>query len=185
VKKPLKKTTTMKNTLSIFIAIIIFTSCKKDNNNTPAAATTPVVFTDSNLGTFIGDLMVVTDQPGMHGTGYIYNAKVTVISNGIVATLKIVGDDFDREYKAKSRYADMINSNPSLYASLNSPIGNMERQVKPVDKIVSGDWVISGNELAFEVNISSDTVTVKDTKKGGSFVVLGKTNFIGTVFIKQ
>jgi hypothetical protein len=161
VKKPLKKTTTMKNTLSIFIAIIIFTSCKKDNNNTPAAATTIPVAVDNNLGTFIGDLDVSADDKLI---GKINNAKVTVISNGSIATFKVMGDyGFDREYKA----------------NVSGVYINPEKQIKPVEKTVGGVCAINGNILFFNIQIFSDVV---GTSNG---VASGKIQLQGSSLIKQ
>jgi hypothetical protein len=161
----------MKNTLSIFIAIIIFTSCKKDNNNTPAAATTIPVAVDNNLGTFIGDLLVREDGPP-NNSGYIYNAKVTVISNGSVATFKVVGDGFNREYKSKN---DLTSNGTYIFY--------MDKQTKPVEKIATGNCAITSNTLTFNAEMSSDTITVKDDK-GKSLVLSGRI-IISKNLIKQ
>lgn len=145
---------------------IILSSCGGSSSDTPQPTT-------SDLGTFLGSIQASNDP--QTGLGYLLNAKVSVSRKGSDVTVKITGNPgFDREYTGS------VTSEVS-----QSKIYNIElkQQTKLTTKNVAGSLVISGNSLAFDVNISSDNVSAVDN--GQTITLSGKIRMIGANMIRQ
>jgi hypothetical protein len=152
--------TVFKKIATISLLVIVSVSCSKDSNSS-----------GSGSGIFGGNIQVVDDPQTK--LGYIYNTDVTVNTNG---TIKITGNGgYEREFIG------------TLLAgsTTTSTIINLTKQTKPVDKIVSGNVVISGNELSLNMNIASDAVEVKVTTTGVAFNISGKLTMLATNFIRK
>lgn len=145
---------------------IILSSCGGSSSDAPQPTT-------SDLGTFLGSIQVSNDP--QTGLGYLLSAKVSVSRKGSDVTIKITGTPgFDREYTGS-----VTSEVPQ------SKIYNIElkQQTNPTTKNVAGSLVISGNSLAFDVNINSDNVSATDN--GQTIIISGKIRMIGTNMIRQ
>lgn len=163
------KKTIFKSALIVFVSVLSL-SCNNDDDN----GTTPAPNPGASLGTFVGNLQV-TDDPQTN-LGYVYNAKVTVTTSGSNATIKITGNEgFDREY-----------SGVVAFSSSTATRIDIKRQTKPVDKIAGNNMVISNNNLAIDISLASDNVTVKATPSSTTTVnITGKIRMLGTDLLKQ
>ncbi len=152
--------------LSILVLLLSILSCSKDDTpaNNGSAAT-------SGSGSFGGNIQVTNDPQTL--LGYINNATVTVNTNG---TIKITGDGgFDREFTGTL----LAGSTPT------ATLINLTKQTKPTEKNVSGNVVISGNEVSVDLNIADDAVQVVGTTNPTAFSIAGKLKMLGTNFIRK
>jgi hypothetical protein len=161
---------TKKNIFFIAMALFFaFVSCSKDDNKTDSPNST-----GGSFGTFVGNLQI-TDDPQTN-LGYVYNAKVTVITSGTNGTIKITGNEgFDREYTGEV-----------VFSNSTSAVINIKKQTKPVDKIAGSNMAIDGNNLAINISLADDKVTVRKSPTATTtFEIAGKINMLGSGLLKQ
>ncbi|MBP4138628.1 hypothetical protein [Flavobacterium geliluteum] len=163
------KNSIFKSALLLF-AIATITSCSNNDDNNGTDAPNP----GTNLGTFAGNIQVANDP--FTSLGYIYNAKVTVSRSGTNATIKVTGNEgFDREYKGE------VTSSSGTMTFIQ-----IQKQIKPVEKIAGTDMLINGNDLTIDISLASDNITVKPSPTSSSTInIIGKIRMIGTGMIKQ
>ena len=150
----------------LLLSFTIYLSSCGGSSDSPQPAT-------PDLGTFLGQIQV-TDDPQTN-LGYINSAKVSVSRKGSDVTVKITGTPgFDREYTGS-----LIAEVPQLKTYSIS----LKQQTKPSTKIVAGNLNISENSLGFDVNVSSDNVSVIDGSR--TITISGKIGMIGTTMIRQ
>lgn len=126
--------------VSLIVFALSFSSCGNDDD----------AETFDDLGTFVGHVQV-TDDPQTE-LGYIFNASLNVKRSGskIIAHLESTNPPFERDFSGS-----IISSSGNLYNI------EIDKQTKPVEKIVSSNIVISDNLSSFNILIASDNITVK------------------------
>lgn len=150
--------------LLLLSSIILLTSCSGSDTPQPTA---------SDLGTFLGQIQV-TDDPQTN-LGYINDAKISISRKGSDVTIKITGNPgFDREY-AGTIIAEV--------AQLQSYSISFKQQTKPATKNVAGNIVISNNSSGFNIDVTSDAVSVIDD--GQTVSITGKLKLIGASLVRQ
>ncbi len=163
------KNSIFKSAILLF-AVASIISCSNSDDNDGSGTPNPGTI----LGTFVGNIQVRNDPQTT--LGYIYNAKVTVSTSGTNATIKVTGNEgFDREY------AGVVTANNGSITFIQ-----IQKQTKPVEKTAGTDMAINGNELAIQINLASDNITVKETPTSASTInITGKIGMIGSGMIKQ
>nr|WP_315171805.1 hypothetical protein [uncultured Flavobacterium sp.] len=163
------KNSIFKSALILFTVATI-TSCSNSDDNDGPDTPNP----GTSLGTFVGNIQVRNDP--QTSLGYIYNAKVTVSRSGTNATIKVTGNEgFDREYTG------VVTGGNGTITFIQ-----IQKQTKPVQKTAGTDMAINGNELAIQINLASDNITVKQSPTSATTInVIGKIGMIGTGMIKQ
>lgn len=155
-------------TFGLFLTVLAtsFVACKKSGDDLKPGGVTEV-------GTYAGNIQV-SDDPTTK-VGYIYNAKVKLITNGSNATLKITGDPmFDREYTGT------FTTQQGSYDIV------LKKQTKPTEKIAGDRAVITNNKLALMVDVANESVTVRDNSTTTTTVTIsGKLRMIGTDMLKE
>jgi hypothetical protein len=152
---------------TFILLLFTFISCTKDTDDANGNKV-------ANLGTFVGNLQV-SDDPQTN-LGYVYNTKVNVSTTGNNAIIKIIGDNgFDREFTGT-----VFNT------STTSTIINITKQIKPTEKNVGNNLVVTGNALSIDISIASDNVTTKATPTSTSTInISGKVRLLGSNLLKE
>jgi|GEM_PF-2314176 len=149
-----------------FAFLLLVSSCKNDDV-TPTPA-------NGDLGSFAGNIQV-SDDP-FTNLGYVYNAKVSVVTSGSVATMKVTGDlGFNREYTGT--FTSQVKG---IYSVA------LTKQTKPSDKIAGGNVIIIDNKLTIDISLTNDNVTAKENPTAvPNIQITGKIRMIGTDMLKQ